>query len=145
MYNFNVWDVSDKFLMAFMKYRGSSGIKEANKMEKEIFGTFQNFQNSFHSAVNAFTALKWKHDETKPRREETNLYGNIMRIIVLLKRWLLQMKQGYCMGNKDKKHSGIIQIGNKASYTFRFLWICSNLTETPEKTVLLVITYSPLV
>ena len=44
-----------------------------------------------------------------------------MRIIVLLKRSLLWIEQGYCIGTRDKKYPGIKWIGNKASYPFGFM------------------------
>ena len=88
-----------------MKYRGLSGI------EREICEILCNIQNSFYSAVNAFTAFERKHDEIvgkiKPGMEDTKLQKHIVRIIVLGKRWLLQTEEGYCMGNEGKKHHGI--------------------------------------
>ena len=63
VYNFDAWDISHVFMMAFMKCKRSSGVKELNKIEIENYETFCNNQNSFHSAVNAFTALERKHDE----------------------------------------------------------------------------------
>ena len=67
-------------------------------------------QNSFHSSVNAFTVLERECDETvgkiKPGMEETEVHDDIVRIIVLLNRWLLQIEEGDCMGTEDKKDSG---------------------------------------
>ena len=107
----DAWCISHEFMMAFMKHRGSSVIKEANMIEREKCETLCNIQNSFHSAVNAFMELERKHDEIvgkiKLGREETKLYDHNVRIIVLLKRWLLQIEQGCCMGTNDKKHPGI--------------------------------------
>ena len=56
--------------------------------------------------------------------EETKVHKHIVRIIVLLKRWLLKIEQGICMGTKDKKHPDIKWIGNKASYHFGFMGNC---------------------
>ena len=90
MYEFDAWDISHEFMIAYMKDGRSSGIKDAMKIEKEFCETLYNIQNSFHSAVNAFTALERKHDEIvgkiKPGRDEIKLYDHIVRIIVLLKR-----------------------------------------------------------
>ena len=87
--------------------------------------TLHNRQNSFHSAVNVYTILKRKHDDIldkiKPGRDGTKLYDHIVRIIVLLKRLLLQFKQGFSMRTKDEKYPGIKQIGNNASYPFGFM------------------------
>ena len=35
------------------------------------------------------------------------MWDHIVSIIALPKRWLLQIKQGFCMGTKDKNHPGI--------------------------------------
>ena len=85
----------------------------------------------------------------KPVREELKRCDHIVRIIVLLKRGLLQIEQGYCMGTEDNKHSGIKQSGNKASYPFGFLGnyhdYLKQLDKNSAKAVLLVNTYSPFV
>ena len=60
----------------------------------------------------------------KPGMEDTKLHNHIVRIIVLLKRWLLQFEEGYCMGNKNKKQPDIKQFGNKASYSFGYMGNC---------------------
>ena len=80
-------------------------------------------------AVNTFPSLERKHDEIvgkiKPGREETKRYYYIVKIIVLLKRCLLQIKQMYCMGMEEKKKpSGIKGLGNKASYPCWFMGNC---------------------
>ena len=107
MYDFDVWDISHESMMTFIKQSRSSGNKKAEVIEKEILETICNFQSSFHSAINAFTALERKHDKVlgtiKPSGEERRLSDPIVRIIVLLKRWLPQIEQGYCMGIMDKK------------------------------------------
>ena len=46
-----------------MKYISSSGVKEANKIEREVCEPLHNIQNSFHSVFNAFTALEMKCNE----------------------------------------------------------------------------------
>ena len=46
------------------------------------------------------------------------LCDHIVTIIVLLKRWLLQIEQGLYRGVIDKKDPFIKRIGNKASYPF---------------------------
>ena len=99
----------------------SCGYLKAIRQRKfcEMLG---NIENSFHFAVNAFTALERKHDEIvgtiKPGGEERILWDHIVRIIVILKRWLLQIELGFCLRNRDKKHPGIKRIGNKAPYSF---------------------------
>ena len=77
--------------------------------------------------VNAFTALERKSYEIVGKinsgMKETKVNENIVGIIVLLTRWLLQIEEGYCMNTEDKKHPRIIQFGNKALYQlkiFRF-------------------------
>ena len=86
-----------------------------------------NIQNSFHSAVNSFTALERKHDEIVGTInlgvKERKLWDHI-RISVLLKRWLLQIEQGFFMGNKDKKHPGIKRFVKKESYPFGCMKKC---------------------
>ena len=83
VYDFDAWDITHEFM---------------------IYETLSNIQNKFRSADNAFTSLERKcHEisgEFKPGKEETKLYDHIVRIIVLLKRWLLQIEQGYCMGTE---------------------------------------------
>ena len=90
--------------------------------------SLSDIQNSFHSTVNAFTALERKHYEIvgniKPGREERILWDQIVRIIVLLKRWLLQTGQEFFFGTKDKNHCGTKRIGNKASYPFEYVGNC---------------------
>ena len=89
---------------------------------------FITFRTVFYSVVNAFNAFERKHDEIvgkfKSGGEETKLYDYIVRIIVLLERWLLQIEPGSCMGTKDKKHHGIKRFGNKASCPFEFMGNC---------------------
>ena len=58
--------IHERFSMifaAFMKDKRSSGIKMASKQEREICYMLHITQNSFHPAVNAFTALDGKHDD----------------------------------------------------------------------------------
>ena len=66
---------------------------------------------SFHPAVNALTAVEGNCDEIvgkiKLGMEETKICDHSMRIIVLFKRWLQQIEEGYCMGTEDKQHPGI--------------------------------------
>ena len=85
-------------------------IIKSSETEREICNTLYYIQKSFHSAVNAFTALGRKHDEIvdkiKPGMVDTKHHKNIVKIIVL-KRWLLQIEEGYCMVTKDEKHPGI--------------------------------------
>ena len=111
-----------QFLLAFMTYGGSTEIK------RKSCETFCYIQSSFYSAVNAFTALERKHDEIvgkiKRGMEDTKLHDHIVRIIVFLKRWLLQIEEGYCMGIKDKKHCGIKWFDHKASYCFGYMGNC---------------------
>ena len=101
-----------------MKFGISSVYKKAQTIEREICKTLCNIQNSFHSVVNAFTALERKCDEIvgniKPGMEKTKVYDHIVRVIVLLKQLLMQIEEGYCMGTKEKKHPGIKQFSNKA-------------------------------
>ena len=103
-----------------MKYAISSGTKKGHLLEREISETLHNIKNSFHSAVNTFTAWESKHDDIagklKPGMEETKLNEQIVRIIVLLKRWLLQIEEGYCMGTEGKMNDGITRFSNKALY-----------------------------
>ena len=93
--------------------------------KREICETLVNIHNNFPSAVNAFTALERKQDEIvgkiKPRMEKTKLNVLIVRIIVLLKRWLLQIEEEYYIGTKNKKHPGIKQFGNKVSFCFGYM------------------------
>ena len=53
--------------------------------------------------------------------EETKVNERIVRKIVLLKRLLLQINEGYCMGTDDKKHLRVIQFGNNALYPFGYM------------------------
>ena len=63
VYDFTSCDISHEFMIAFMKRsRSSSNIKEL-VIEREICETLVNIQNSFHSAVNAFSALERKHEK----------------------------------------------------------------------------------
>ena len=105
VYDFNAWDFSHEFMKAILTKTGSIDSK------REICQTLCYIQNSFHSAVNAFTPFKRKHDEIvgkiKSGMEETKVHDQVVIIIVLLKRWLLQIEEGYCMGTKDKEHHGI--------------------------------------
>ena len=56
-------------------------------------------------------ALERKYDEIVGKinsgMEETKVHEHTVRIIVLLKRWLLQIEEGYCIDTEDKKHDGI--------------------------------------
>ena len=101
VYNIDLWDISHEFMVAFMKYGRSNSNKKAQVLEREICETLLNIQNSFHSTVNAFTALERKHDEIlgklKPGMEKTKTHEHIVKIILLIKRWLLQMEQGFCV------------------------------------------------
>ena len=78
-----------EFTIAFMIFGGSS--------ETGFF---------LHSML----SLHWKGSMmklwTKPKlgREEIKLYDHIVRIIALLKIWLLQIEQGDCMGTNNRKH-----------------------------------------
>ena len=151
--NCYAWDISHEFKLAFARFRSSISNTKAKMIERVICEILCNIQNSFHSALNAFTALETKHDEIvgkiKPGMEDTKLHDHIGRIIVLFKRWLLQIEVGCCMGTKDKKLPFIKQFSDKASYPFDIrgiaLIIYSNLIETPGKVVLLVYIDSPLV
>ena len=111
VYDFDSWDISHEFMVAFMKYGRSDGNKKAQVLEREICETLLNIQNSFHRAVSTFTVLVRKHDEIvrklKPGMEETKVHEHIVRIIVLLNRWLLQIEQGFCMCTNYKKHPDI--------------------------------------
>ena len=90
-------------MIIFMKESRSCGNKNAKMKERKIGETLGNIQNSFHSVVNAVTALerKRKHNEIvitiKPGGEERRLWDHIVRIIILLKRWLLQIEQVFCI------------------------------------------------
>ena len=111
VYNFHSWDISHECMVAFMKHGRTTGNKNAQLLEREICETHCNIQNSFHSAVNGFTALERKQDEILGKINsgmvESKVNEHIVRIIVLLKRWLLQIEEGYCMGSKDKKQPDI--------------------------------------
>ena len=121
VHNFHFLDISHEFMDAFMKFGISMKNVKAKELEREISET-HNIQNSFHSAVNPFTALERKLDEIVGKinlgMEEPKVNEHIVRMIVLLKSWLLQIEEGYCMGTEDKKHPGIIWFGNKALYQF---------------------------
>ena len=93
-----------------------------------------------------------KHDEIvdtiKPDKEQKKM-EHIMRIIVFLKRWLLKIEQGFCMGTKDKKNIGIKKVVTML-FILWVLWetasaIFSNRTETLQKLSLLDNAYSPFV
>ena len=94
-----------------MKYEISTKNVKAKELERENSGNLCNIQNSFHSAINTLIALEKKHDEIVCKidlgMKETKISEHILRIIVLLMRWLLQIEEGYCMGTKYKKHDGI--------------------------------------
>ena len=79
--------------MDFMKYRSSSGVEKSNKIERDICENLCNIQNTFHSAVSAFIALERMHNKIvgkiKPGRDKTKLYDHNVKIIVLLKLWLV--------------------------------------------------------
>ena len=51
VYDFHSWEISHKFMIAFMKYGVSSGNEKA-QIEIEIFKALCNIQNIFYSAVN---------------------------------------------------------------------------------------------
>ena len=63
MYNFVAWNISHDFMIAFMKESRSSFNKNAEMIQRKICETLVNIQNSFHSAVNAFSALERKHEK----------------------------------------------------------------------------------
>ena len=117
VYNVCSWGISHELVDAFMKYGMSMKNAKGKQLEREISETLCNIQNSFHSPDNIFTALERKHDEIVGKinsgMKETKVHKNIVRIIILLKKWLLQIEEGYCMGTKDKKHDGITGFGNK--------------------------------
>ena len=75
LYDFDAWNISHEFMMAFMKVSESSFIKKKIR-EREICEFLSISHNSFHSAVNVFTALEKKHDKIvgkiKLVREERN-------------------------------------------------------------------------
>ena len=75
----------------FHKKSRSSCNKMTSTIEREICKTLCTIKNSFHFAVNSFTALERNHDEIvgtiKPGGEESKSWDHIVRIIVLLKRW----------------------------------------------------------
>ena len=98
MCDFNAWDIFHELLIAFIEFNVSSDNKKAKMIERVMCETHCNIQNSFHSAVNVFTGLEKKHNEIvgkiKPGRKDTKMHDHIVRIIVLLKRLLLQIEQG---------------------------------------------------
>ena len=143
IYHCDAWNISDEFMITFMKDKISSGNKNAMILVRKIYETLGNIQKSFHPALNAFTALKRKCVEIlgkiKPGGEKRWLWDHIVRIIVLLKRWLLQIKQGFCMASHKSVTKHLIHFD---------LWgtaliIKNSLTESPGKAVLLVNTYRP--
>ena len=73
-------------------------------------------------AVFLLQALEREHDKIvgtiETSEDERRLWDHIVRINILLKRWLLQIEQQFCMGTNDKKHPGIKRVGDKASYPF---------------------------
>ena len=90
---------------------------KAMKIDTDILESLCNIENSFHFNVDAFTKLERKHDEIgkiKLGREERRLWDYIVRIIVLMKRWLLRIESGFCMGTNGKNNLFIKTIGNKA-------------------------------
>ena len=119
VYVFDALDSSHEFMITFMKESRLSDNMKALMIERRICETLGKVQNSFHSAINTFAALERKHDEIvvtiKLGGEERRLCDNIVKIIVLLKSWLLNIEHGFCMGTKDKKNPSIKRIGNKAS------------------------------
>ena len=153
VYDFHSWDISHEFMVAFMKHGKSTSNKNAQLLEREICETLWNIQNNFHSAVNAFIALERKHDEILGKinsgMDESKVNEHIVRIIVLFKRWLLQIEEGYCMGTKDKKNPRIIQFGNKALYLFGCMGNCLNhlqqFNKNSRKSCIAGVIYSLLV
>ena len=111
VYDLDSCDISHEFVKAFLTKTGSIELK------RKICKTLCYIQNSFHSQVNALGNIK-------PGMEVTKAHDQIVRIIVILKRWALQIEEGYYMGNKDKKHTGIKQFDNKALYQFGFMANC---------------------
>ena len=81
--------------------------------------------------------------------EERRLWDHILNFVVLPKKWLLQIKQEFCMGTNEKS-----TLASKELVTIHLIlldaWgtalnICSHWIETPRKAVLLVNTDCPLV
>ena len=61
MYDFDAWDISHEFMIVKDK-RSINNIKTM-EIESKICETLGNIWSSFHSAVNAFTALERKYYE----------------------------------------------------------------------------------
>ena len=65
--------------------------------------------------------------------DESKVNEHIVRITVLLKRWLSQIKEGHCMDAEDKKHPRIIRFGYKALYPFQYMGNCLNHLQKCDK------------
>ena len=92
------------------------------------------------------TAQERKLDEIvsliKQGKEQIKLNDHIVRIIVLLKRYSLQIEEGYYMGKNGKMHSSIKQMIPEHIILLA-LWgtaltICRNSIKSPGEHVLLV-------
>ena len=70
VYDFDVWDISHEFVIAFMKDNRWCGSKYVEVIEREIFETLNTIQSSFHSAVNTFTAWEKKCDEIMGMKDD---------------------------------------------------------------------------
>ena len=81
-----------------MKYGISADNKTAKALEREISESLCCIQNSFHSAVSAFTALERKGDDIVGKITEERKKQNFMTTL-----WesLFFLKDHYCELNKD--------------------------------------------
>ena len=93
-------------------------------LEREISETLCNIQISFHSAVNVFTALERKHDKIVDKFNsgmgESKVNEHIGGMIVFLKRWLLQIEEGYFMGTDDE---GTLALHNLVTKHYIYLHV----------------------
>ena len=91
-------------------------------------------QNSFDSAVSFFMALKMYDETIESGKEQTKLWEHVVKNIVLLKRWFLQIEQGFFMGAKDKNHIEVNKLVTMHLILLDFGNICLDHLQQFERT-----------
>ena len=115
-----------EFTTTFDNDKRTCGILKAKLIEEEICETIVNIHYSFHSTVNAFTALERKHDEIAGimKLVQWKLWDHIVRIIVLQTRWIIANWTRIFHGDHRLKALWHQKIGNGAPYPFGFMGNC---------------------
>ena len=98
MYNFIAWDIFHEYMMAFMKFRSSSGVKETNKIEKKFMKPFVTFRTVF--ILLAKFLLHWRGNGMK-LCARLNQVGRKQNCITIILESFFFLRDNYFKLNKD--------------------------------------------